>query len=1249
MIRFCFTLLTALLFVTASQAQVSKMIEEANKLYFANKYTEAEKKYEELLKEPLVQKTLSLKGFVYYFLGLCSYQQGKYEPAIPRFKNGMEYYHLAKSDSSVKDIMYYLSRCYKKAGSKYYQQNLSFDSSETSNEIFFPVSAVDSAKGDTVMLIINGGYNAGVFEEARGHVMLSYNSDRPKTLNNDYVATAKVITSTTNLSYVQAVFYNKISPAKKKLVTGDLVVLKLYKPKEKINNIFYELASLGIIFKHAGRDTLLSQTAILNDPSKEMENQIMDYLIWDNRNFYKTFLEERTDSTFNTIYKKGRFKAMTMKDAFRYAEEEDLMAFLQFVKTFPGKYMGKAWQFNETYATWVLNDVPTGASGKQWLLPYINKTALNDIDDYTNKFSWYISNDSLITYREAVNDVYKTGDNKQALTLCNKLYRISQLLNDKASQLDFIYYRSFLYQRMDDTPNAMNDAKIAFALNPKLPNVVSNLAYLYAKLEKYDTAFMYLDPLIKANADRHDIAGNTGWYKILAGKWEEAKVLCKTGYEADKNSYSYAVNYGHTFLLDGQMDSAYKYYARSLENLYYPNDYADGPKKDFELFFTKGWSRKAAAEALDWMEQQYNTKYSYITRGNVIWDTAKKFYDEKNYRVAADKWKEYIKVYEGAKEPPLSYIHNAYSWIGSSYEKAKDSANAEKYYLTGLQMARDTFMNTDKLSNDYQRLYNFYTSYKNTAKAREYKLMYDVEKQKIDDVKSRPQLYLVAVEGKNTSQPESRGNAKSFFENISSTVSKSFDSLHTYYVGEKSLSKTYLLNLLDSIKKISRPEDVLVFYYTGTITDENKERYYLLKPGAGNGEEKVTEDELVNAVKNISSQKKLLVSDIPAPGIMSKISESYSSVSYALNEVMFLCPGVLTPVNNSTGLSAFTEQLTTSVSELAKHTKFTAKDLLAKTSEGLGVNKYYLPVLSFAYAKDFILYKSEQTRGEEAVTRSTIEEEPAQPGINNATGAAGKNYALLFGTDIYKDYNKLNNAVYDVTKLAKLLKDDFGFETELLTNVNKEDIENKLIDYRDSKIYGDNDQLFIYFAGHGIVDKKENMGYLVASDSRKTDAKKYSFFSYSDLFGKYLKNIKCKRIFLVLDACHAGTFFDQSISRGDPPSSKDARDILKKNANGKKLYMGISSGNDEPVSDGNPGEHSPFAKSFMNTLNDNGEFITAGILVEILKANLPSNTMVRGGQFNTSDVGGQFIFEFKTKSSGTPEIKSADFGKKIGG
>jgi Caspase domain len=422
------------------------------------------------------------------------------------------------------------------------------------------------------------------------------------------------------------------------------------------------------------------------------------------------------------------------------------------------------------------------------------------------------------------------------------------------------------------------------------------------------------------------------------------------------------------------------------------------------------------------------------------------------------------------------------------------------------------------------------------------------------------------------------------------------------------------------------------------VFDKNNIHYYLLNEDtsvAGS----LSEDELVNAVKGISTQKKLVVTDVPSPGMMVKISESYSDVSYALNEIIFMCPGVATPVNPKTGTSVFTEQLVESVKELSLREKFTAKDLVAMTSARLGSDKYYIPVLSFAYAKDFVLYRSEQTKRGESFTRSTIDEPVNQPGNQPGAGGEGKNYALLIGTDIYKDFKKLNNAVYDVAELAHYLKNDYGFETDTLLNATKRKIQNKLIEYRDAKTYHDNDQLFIYFAGHGTFDLKEQMGYLVASDSRKDDIERSSFLSYSDLFGKYLKAIGCKRIFLVLDACHAGTFFDDVITRGDPPS-KDVILKAKKNADGKKIFIGISSGDNEEVSDGNPGEHSPFARSFMSYLI-NQDFVTAGMLVETLKAKLPSNTTVRSGEFKKGDVGGQFIFELKTKPAVTPTINSA--------
>ncbi|RTL58771.1 MAG: hypothetical protein EKK37_10630 [Sphingobacteriales bacterium] len=1171
------------------------------------------------------------------------YAEKKYDQAIDKFKKAIDELSEARNYTEVKTAISYLDVCYNNAGKNYFDRSMNYDSTSASNELFFNIISVEEKGGDSVELIIDKGANAGIFEGAKGYVMLSYYTDREKTPNNDFVANARVVKVTNQFARINAVFYDKLNPSKKKLAKGDQLVLKLYPLQNKPANIFYDLASLNIVFKDSERDTLMTQLFLLNNPSAEMENRIMDYFLWDTRRFYTTYLADKTDSTFNTIYRTGRFKGQTMKDAFRYAEKEDIYAFLEFVKTFPGKYIGKMWQLNETYATWVLNNVPPPEKGQNWLLRFVKETPLSKIDSFASKFSWYIINDSLSGYRNLLNDI---SDNQEALSLYNKFYRIAQILNDKKAQLEFVYYRSYLYQRMDDTPNAMRDAKAAYALNSHSSDIVSNVAYLYAKQEKYDSCFMLLDPLVKANPDRYDIAGNLGWYKILAGKMDEAVTLCKKAYENESGSYSYAVNYGHTFLLKGRADSARVYYAKSLENLYNPTDYADGPKKDFELFFTKGWHRKDAAEALDWMEEQFNNKYSYITKGNVVWDTAKKLYDAKKYRLAADKWKQYIEVFKGMKEPPLSSIHNAYGWIGVSYEEGKNYKQAEEYYFKSLQMALDTPALSDKLVNDYSLLYYFYKNTGNNIKATEYKLLYDVEQQKRDDLLTKPRLYVVAIEGKNSLQPESKENARLFFQAIDTTVKKSFVSTIPVYLDNKSLSRQKVLSALDTIKKYSRPEDVLLFYYTGSVIDKNKEHYYLLKDDTS-ANNMLSEDELVNTIKDINSRKKLLISDVPSPGVMSKLAENYSAVSYGLNEVIFICPGVLTPVNSKTGTSAFTEQLVESVKELSAKEKFTAKDLVGMTSAKLGSGKYYIPALSFAYAKDFVLFKNGQSsRGEEVTvtTRSTIvDESPSQTaGTTVDISADGRNYALLFATNTYDEFKSLSNAVYDAKDVAKTLKEDYGFETNLLVDGTKDDVEDKLIEYRDSKIYGPNDQLFIYFAGHGIYNDNENMGYLVSKDSKKTDLKRKSYLSYSDLFNKYLKNIKCKRIFLVLDACYAGTFFDQAGDRGDSPKP-DVMDWLKKKAMGKNYHGGISSGSKEPVSDGLPGQHSPFAASFLNTLikySSSNNFVTAGMIIESMKSNLPATTLVRGGTFGINEPGGQFIFELKTAPATTPVIKS---------
>jgi tetratricopeptide (TPR) repeat protein len=1249
-------LFALLIWAMAVQAfgQANPSYEQGKKLHSESKFAEAKKAFISALeienkKEPLDK---GMRGRIHEYLGLCTYM-------LAGFVEANEWYNKAAAD-------YYQSGLYADLGMIFARLNTSnkwayaYDVStmpstdaNKQEEIYFQVTKVVSQTKDSVKVLIDAGSLDGVTTGTVGYLSLSYNSKNPqKSSSNIFVARLTVTRISANQCEAVGAYYSDTKGANKNIYEGDLVALKIPPAKNKSGNIFADLAALNILFRNADGDTLLSQSSLLRLPYNESEERILAYSAWDCRSFYESYLKDNNDSMFTDKFTSGRWKGQNMKDAFRLLQPIDLHAFLHFVKSFPGKYMGKAWKLNETYATWLINNTPAGEKGKMWLLPYISSTPLSQMDSFAIKYQSYLREDSLLSYWEGLNQLYNAQRFEEALDLNKKLLTIAHMTRDPGAVAGFTLYSSYVYDKLGNKQEALNRARLAYTLDKNSVGAAFNLAALYGQLEKFDSCFALLEPMVKKYPEYSNAIGSLGWYKITAGKLTEAIPHCRNAFLLDSTNMAWAVNYGHTFLLSGgSLDSARKYYHRSLENLSSPSDYAEGPKKDLELFFSKGWKRVETAAMLEWMEKEYENKYKYLTTGNQIWIKARASYDKGQYDEAANTWKEYVASYKPMKQPPLRYIHNAYAWMGESYKLNAQPDLAEKYYLTATQWARDSIRDQLLLIEDYQRMFEFYNKGVNAKKARDFKLLYDVEKQKYDDAKASPQLYLICVEGENSLQPESKLNAKKFFAHFDSLSRKSFDSLHGYYLSGEKATKSYLTKLMNRVTRNCRPEDVLLFYYTGAvITTAGKENEYRLAKNNDAEESSILEADLLALLKDPSMHKKLIISDVPAPGMLSKLTMGYNTESYNLNEVIFTCPGVLTSVNEN-GTSAFTEQLLESASILSADSMFTAKQLLEKAAYGLGRGKYYLPMLSFAYAKDFSIYKNAGYRAQEEATRSVMTRKPATAQSTESVSETGRNFALLFATNNYKELNQLSNPVFDATELGKILKESFGFETELVINPTRDEMENKLAEYRDNKIYGPNDQLLIFFAGHGVYNENSRMGFLAATDSKKADPYFRSYLSYADLGGQYLTNIKCNRIFVTLDACFAGSFFDQSTVRGDEPTAASI-EILKRNATGKKYYKGISSGGKEYVADGRPGQHSPFAASFINTLTNkaySNSIVTGDVLIASIKSNPPQATSICEGKFQYSDPTSHFIFELKASPSAAPTIKTDKMQKSIGG
>ena len=239
-----------------------------------------------------------------------------------------------------------------------------------------------------------------------------------------------------------------------------------------------------------------------------------------------------------------------------------------------------------------------------------------------------------------------------------------------------------------------------------------------------------------------------------------------------------------------------------------------------------------------------------------------------------------------------------------------------------------------------------------------------------------------------------------------------------------------------------------------------------------------------------------------------------------------------------------------------------------------------------------------------------------------------KDYALLFGTDHYDEWNDLFNPVKDAETIAEELKNNYGFETEVVTNATTSEMMSKLREYA-QKSYQPDDQLFIFFAGHGQFDEIFTEGYLVGKDSKVNDPGKTSYISHSTL-RTVVNNIPSKHIFLMLDACFGGTF-DPLVARAGSRGQDDIYgDITQEEFIKRRLRFEtrkyVTSGGKQYVADGKPGGHSPFARKVLKALRDYGGSDRILTIQELENYLMNLKMEPHAGEFGDNEPGSDFVF-----------------------
>ena len=256
----------------------------------------------------------------------------------------------------------------------------------------------------------------------------------------------------------------------------------------------------------------------------------------------------------------------------------------------------------------------------------------------------------------------------------------------------------------------------------------------------------------------------------------------------------------------------------------------------------------------------------------------------------------------------------------------------------------------------------------------------------------------------------------------------------------------------------------------------------------------------------------------------------------------------------------------------------------------------------------------------------------------------GRCYALIFATNQYEYWNNLVNPIKDAETIAKELNENYDFQTDMVFNATQNQILLKIKEYMQKK-YEPNDQLLIFFAGHGQFDEVFREGYLVPQDAKLNDEAKTSYLSHSVL-RTYINNIPSKHILLMMDVCFGGTFnplVANSGMRGENPNFASKFSTKNGNQNGisneleefikrklqNKTRKYLTSGGKEYVPDGNPGEHSPFVRYFLTALRTYGgqdKLLTINEIIGFVEKITPQP---QTGDFGGNEPGNDFLFMAK--------------------
>jgi WD40 repeat protein len=241
------------------------------------------------------------------------------------------------------------------------------------------------------------------------------------------------------------------------------------------------------------------------------------------------------------------------------------------------------------------------------------------------------------------------------------------------------------------------------------------------------------------------------------------------------------------------------------------------------------------------------------------------------------------------------------------------------------------------------------------------------------------------------------------------------------------------------------------------------------------------------------------------------------------------------------------------------------------------------------------------------------------PAVVSLASPEGKNYALLIGINEYEsdEIPDLENPLKDAQSIYDVLTSRYTFSEENIYFLKNPKLKDLFKTFEELAIkLTPRDNLLIFYAGHGVWDEKNKLGYWFPADAERSSS--FNWFRNSTL-RDFIGSIHANHMLLVADACFGGAIF-RTRGAGIPQSIQRLDELPSRKA--------MTSGILEEVPD-----ESVFIKYLVKGLAENDQkYLTSELLFSSFKMTVIDNssTVPQFGVIqNVGDEGGDFIFTLK--------------------